>query len=112
MPETLTYSGPERRARDRSFGIQLRRREQQDVKNDRRRATRESFDIAAALEMHLDRCKTRRAMIRLLEQWRSEAQSAAEHEQDPDYIDAVERAIEVLNQEPDVETAIAVLQRQ
>jgi hypothetical protein len=108
--ETETYTGPERRTRDRSLGFQLRRRRQQPVENERRRDLR-GFDIAGLLEMHLDQCKTRRAMLTLLEGFLTEARNAAPETQDADYITAIERSIEVMRTAPDVETGICILQR-
>jgi hypothetical protein len=106
----LTESRQERRARDRSRGITLRRRLNQrvDAGLERRSTTQNGFDIAAALELHLDQCTTRRAMLALLESWASETKNG---EQDNDYIRAVERAMEVMKAAPDPLTAIAVLQR-
>jgi hypothetical protein len=105
------YSGQERRARDRSAGIQLRRRQKQPVEKtqDRRRGTDDGFDIAGALELHLDEVKTRRGMIALLESWLREADESAER--DENYVRAVERAIAAMTAAPDPLTAIAVLQR-
>jgi hypothetical protein len=111
MSDTEPYSGPERRGSERSDDIQLRRRENRPVEVERRRSNPEGFDIAAALELHLDQCKTRRAMIALLEQWLEEARSREQESQDPEYISAVERAIAVMKGAPDVETAIVTLQR-
>lgn len=108
--ESETYTGPERRGRDRSQGIQLRRRQQVPVENDRRRDLR-GFDIAGMLEMHLDQCKTRRAMLTLLEGWLTEARGAAPETRDADYITAIERSIDAMKTAPDLETAICMLQR-
>jgi hypothetical protein len=90
---------------------QLRRRENRPVEFERRRNRGSGIDIAAVLEMHLDQCKTRRSMIALLEQWLSEAQARERENQDPEYIGAVERAIEVMKGAPDVETGIFSLQQ-
>jgi hypothetical protein len=111
MPQDDTYAGPERRGRDRSQGIQLRRRKQEWVENERRRTNLGGFDIAAVLEMHLDQCRTRRAMLELLDGWLMEAKNAPQESQDPNYIGAVERSIEIMKNAPDLETAIAILQR-
>ena len=110
---SLTELRQERRARDRSQGFTLRRRRQEliDANLERRRSERSGFDIAAALEMHLDECKTRRAMLTLLESWLAEARNAGPDTQDESYVQAVERAIEVMKSSPDPLTAIAVLQR-
>ena len=105
------HSGPERRSRDRSQGITLRRREKQTVEVERRSPPQRTPEIAAALELHLDQCKTRRAMLTLLETWLGEARNAAPDAQDPVYSRALERSIEVFKETPDIETAIAVLQR-
>lgn len=111
MPQDNIYKGPERRAHDRSQGIQLRRRRQEWVGVERRRSNLGGFDIAAVLEMHLDQCRTRRAMLELLGGWLAEARNSSQDSQDPNYIRAVEHSIEVMKSAPDVESAIAVLQR-
>jgi len=41
--ENETYTGPERRTRDRSLGFQLRRRRHEAVENDRRKDLRDSI---------------------------------------------------------------------
>ena len=106
-----TYSGEERRRRDRAAGIKLRRRQNAlaDKAEERRLSRQQAFDIASALEMHLDQVTTRRGMIALLESWLGEA--AASAERDANYMRAVESAIEVMAAAPDPVTAIAVLQR-
>ena len=113
MIEPETYGGEERRQRDRSRGIILRRRQNAlpEGQPERRRSApvNNGFDIASALEMHLDEHKGRRAMLNLLESWLTEAKNAAER--DEGYSQAVEYAIEVMKGSPDVPTAIAVLQR-
>ena len=111
MPLTVPYRGPERRIRDRSQGFQLRRRDNQAVDVERRRIVDNGFDIASALEMHLDQCTTRRAMIGLLESWLTEANNAEAPARDEGYIGAVTQAIEVMKSAPDVPSGIAVLQR-
>jgi hypothetical protein len=90
--------------------VPLRRRRNEPVAVERRRGAG-GFDIAAALELYLDHCRTRRAMLELLEQWLAEGR---QREQDPEnlqYIAAVERAIETMKRAPDVQTAIVMLQR-
>ena len=115
MTETATYSGEDRRLRDRSRGIVLRRRRSQvppqGVVERRRTFVNNGFDIASALELHLDQCTTRRAMLALLESWLTESQNAGAAERDEGYSRAVENAINVMKSSPDVTTAIAVLQR-
>ncbi|HEX2827267.1 MAG TPA: hypothetical protein VHP37_13040 [Burkholderiales bacterium] len=114
MVEPQMYSGEERRLRDRSRGIVLRRRSNvlPEGQVERRRApVHNGFDIASALEMHLDEHKGRRAMLNLLESWLSESKSAQGDGHDDGYQQAVEYAIEVMKGSPDVLTAIAVLQR-
>lgn len=110
----MTEQQQERRSRDRSQGIVLRRRHKQlvDAEAERRRSNPPPFDIAAALELHLDEVKTRRAMIALLEGWLTEARNGDASEQDASYVQALERGIEVMRSSPDPLTAIAVLQRQ
>lgn len=105
------YPGPERRTRNRSHGIALRRREKQIVEVERRRPVEGTSEVASALEMHLDQCKTRRAMLSMLESWLGEARNAPPDAQDPVYVRALERSLEVFKETPDIETAIAVLQR-
>jgi hypothetical protein len=109
----VTEMREERRSRDRSQGIVLRRRLKRlvDANIERRRGEQSGFDIAAALELHLDQCTTRRPMLTLLESWLAEANSSAAGERDEDYTRAIERAIEVMKSAPDPLTAIAVLQR-
>ena len=107
------YSGEERRARDRSAGIQLRRRKKRAVPkaDDQRQASDNGFDIASALELHLDQITTRRGMIALLESWLQEAKNAEASERDENYVQAVRHAIEVMTSATDPIHAIAVLQR-
>ena len=110
-PQSQSHPGPERRARDRSQGITLRRREKQVTGVERRRPIEGTAEIAAALELHLDQCKTRRAMLTLIETWLGEARNAPPDAQDPAYARALERSIEVIKGAPDLETGIAMLQR-
>ena len=112
MATAEPLSGPERRTRDRSAGIQLRRRRKEgvDEAGDRRKS-RNGFDIAAALELHLDQITNRRGMIALLESWLQEARQTDPAERDENYVRAVEYAKEVMTASPDPLTAIAVLQR-
>ena len=114
MAATETYSGEDRRARDRAEGIILRRRQQEPVPIDRRRSVQnnDAFDIAAALELVLDECPTRRSMLALLDTWLKEANNSAPEERDESYIRAVEHATQVMKTSPDVLTGIAILQRQ
>ena len=115
MAEIQTYTGEERRTRDRSRGILLRRRRSEAVapESERRRSSNANgFDIAAALELHLDECTTRRAMLNLLESWLREATDGGAVERDENYINAVQHAVQVVKSAPDVATGIAILQRQ
>ena len=107
----VTELREERRSRDRAQGIVLRRRMKRlvDANAERRRSEQSGFDIAAALELHLDQCTTRRAMLALLESWLSETNASVER--DEDYVRAIERAIEVMKSAPDPLSAIAILQR-
>jgi hypothetical protein len=90
--------------------VPLRRRRNEAVAVERRRSTG-GFDIAAALELYLDHCKTRRAMLELLEQWLAEGRQREQDDENLQYIAAVERAIETMKRAPDVPTAIVMLQR-
>ena len=110
MAETEPNGGPDENADVPGDRTPLRRRENRPVEFERRRRP-SNFDIGALLEMHLDQCKTRRAMIHLLEVWLTEATGRDEASQDADYTEAVQRAIEVMRAAPDVETAIVMLQR-
>ena len=112
MATAEPHTGQDRRSRDRSAGIKLRRRQNQlaEKADDRRRGSQKGFDIAAALELHLDQVKTRRGMIALLESWLQEAEHSLT-ERDENYVRAVEHAIEVMTAAPDPLSAIAVLQR-
>ena len=102
----------ERRTRDRSQGIILRRRQKQPVDVDRRGPVVEGTpEIAEALEMCLDDHPTRRALLTLLETWLGETRNAAPEAQDAAYARALERSLEVVRGAPDVETGIAMLQR-
>ena len=114
MAETAPFSGEDRRLRDRTRGIVLRRRRnelREGAVERRREAVNDGFDIASALEMHLDEHKSRRAMLTLLESWLKEAQNPEAAERDEGYSRAVEHAIAVMKTSPDVPSAIAVLQR-
>lgn len=111
MLEPTADQRPERRIRDRSKGIQLRRRQAQQVDIDRRRGSEGTAEIAAALEMYLDERKTRHAMLKLLEQWLAEARNSGPDAQDAEYVRAVERSIDIMKQATDVETGLAMLQR-
>jgi hypothetical protein len=112
MTTAEPFSGQDRRARDRSAGILLRRRQKQAVEKaeERRRGSDNGFDIAGALELHLDEVKTRRGMISLLESWLREAEDSTA-ERDANYVRAIERAIAAMTAAPDALTGIAVLQR-
>ena len=105
--------GQERRARDRLAGIQLRRRQNKpvDKPDERQRSSQNGFDIASALELHLDQITTRRGMIALLESWLEEARQTQPPERDENYVAAVEYAIQVMTGASDPIAAIAVLQR-
>jgi hypothetical protein len=50
-------------------------------------------------------------MLELLDGWLAEARNSSQDTQDPNYIRAVEHSIEVMKSAPDVESAIAILQR-
>jgi hypothetical protein len=105
-----TNSEPERGNGDAASGQQLRRRRNEPVAVERRRGAG-GFDIAAALELYLDNCKTRRAMLELLDQWLAEGRQREQDAESAQYVTAVERAIETMKRAPDVETAIVMLQR-
>jgi hypothetical protein len=110
MDDTEPDAQPEG-AGEAAEGAPLRRRENRPVAVERRSSNRQGFDIGAALELHLDQCKTRRSMIKLLEEWLAESRTRDPGDQDPEYIAAVERAIEVMKNAPDIETAVIMLQQ-
>jgi hypothetical protein len=112
MTSAETYTGQERRRLDSSSGIQLRWREKQrvDKANDRRTSSDNGFDIAGALELHLEQVTTRRGMITLLESWLQEANDS-QTARDENYVRAIADAITVMTAAPDPLTGIARLQR-
>jgi hypothetical protein len=106
-----TNSEPEHKdAEPIPAGTPLRRRRNEAVTVERRRSGG-GFDIAAALELYLDHCRTRRAMLDLLDQWLQEGRQREQDSESASYIAAVERAIETMKRAPDVQTAILMLQR-
>jgi hypothetical protein len=111
MAETEQNAAPDENAGDSSDETPLRRRENRPVEFERRRNRANTFDIGALLEMHLDQCKTRRSMIHLLEEWLAESTGREQANQDPEYTEAVQRAIDVMKGAPDVETGIVMLQQ-
>jgi hypothetical protein len=111
MLQNDDFPANERRTRDRTPGSQLRRRRKLEVEVDRRDSGQGTAEIGAALELHLDQFKTRRAMIGLLEQWLTESRDSELAEQDVDYVNALERSIEIIKDAPDLETGIAMLHR-
>lgn len=98
----------ERRSRDRSQGILLRRRHSQlgHMRIERRRP-HVGFDVAGALELHLEDYPTLEAMLVLLEAWRY----AANGEHAPEYLDAIDHAVAVMRRADEPLHAIAMLQR-
>jgi hypothetical protein len=110
MVMSETNSESEHSSDDPTPALQLRRRRNEPVAVERRRSGG-SFDIAAALELYLDNCKTRRAMLELLDQWLAEGRQREQDAENIQYIAAVERAMETMKRAPDVETAIVMLQR-
>ena len=104
-----TNSESDRSNGEPASGVQLRRRRNEPVTFERRRSGG-GFDIAAALELYLDNCKTRRAMLELLDQWLAEGRQREQDTESAQYVAAVERAIETMKRAPDVETAIVMLQ--
>ena len=111
MQDDESNSGAEPGPDDASESAPLRRRENRHVDVERRRNRSSGIDIGALLEMHLDTCKTRRAMINLMDQWLNEVRNRPPEGQDAEYMNAIERAIDVMKGAPDVETAIVMLQQ-
>jgi hypothetical protein len=113
VTERAEIRAPERRARDRSQGIALRRRQGQLVytRHERRRTRHSGFDVAAALEMHLDRFPTREALVVLLDSWLYQAERSGLCDEREAYCTALELALDTMKAAPDPVAAITVLQR-
>ena len=112
VSETGTHD-PERRRYDRSQGVPLRRRQHgflADTLLERRGAHRPGFDVAAALESYFDRFPTREGQLALLREWLRAAEDRADGIE-PNYADAIQRAIAVMENASNTELAIAILQR-
>jgi hypothetical protein len=78
---------------------------------DRRKKKSAGFDLAAALELNLDRYSTKDLMWRVLTSWLEAAKREGVTERQTDYVRALERALVVLSKAATVEKAIAHLQR-
>lgn len=109
----ISETHAERRAWDRSQGIPLRRRHGQLVHTriERRHSPPAGFDVAAALELHLDQFPTREGLLVLLDAWMYQSQVSGLGEHVEGYAAAIEHAKSVLREAPDAAIAIAVLQR-
>jgi hypothetical protein len=86
----------ERRRIARSAEIHARRRSGLHVTTERRRATSASFDIAAALELNLDRFPTTGGMLALLHSWLYAAEREGFDERRLAYVCALRDAINVM----------------
>jgi hypothetical protein len=112
MSETGTNDS-ERRRYDRSHGVPLRRRQHgylADTLLERRGSHRPGFDVAAELERYFDLYPTREAQLALLRAWLDAAENNADGG-DLNYSAVIERAIAVMQEAANTETAIAMLQR-
>jgi hypothetical protein len=79
--------------------------------NVERRKTKAGFDIAAALELNLDRYPSREQLLTLLFNWLRSAEELGLAARRPDYADALERAIEIVAKAASVERGIDLLRR-
>ena len=78
---------------------------------DRRKKKSAGFDIAAALEVNLDRYPTKELLWRLLTSWLDAAKREGIAARQADYVRALERSIVVLSKAPSVRQAVGHLQR-
>jgi hypothetical protein len=99
----------DRRRVPRSPEIHARRRSSLHVTTERRRATSGSFDIAAALELNLDRFPTTGGMLALLHSWLYIAEREGLDERRLAYVYALRDAINVMEDAPSPVHAIALL---
>ena len=122
MASTLVYR--ERRASARSGAVRARRRSGHlrathlppsahlvppHIDPERRRATGSSFDVAAALELNLDRFPTHSSMLTLLRSWLYAAEANDLQASRPDYAQALRDAIDVMEVSALPVEAIALL---
>jgi hypothetical protein len=77
---------------------------------DRRRKKASGFDVAAALEVNLDRFPTKDALWRLLANWLDAAKREGLAARRPDYAKALERALVIMSKAATVEHGIRALQ--
>ena len=95
--------------------LPLRRRNGQirfsHSRGDRRKNRTSGFDVAAALELQLDRCPTKDALLRLLKTWFAAARQQGVSARMTQYRYALARAIRVMTKAPTAEEAILELQR-
>jgi hypothetical protein len=101
----------ERRSRARLRETPLRRRQGQ-VRSElleRRKIYDQGFNVAATLELNLDRFPSKPSMLTFLRTllYNSEADDLASRQ--PDYVDALGRAVNVLESSPELIEAVATL---
>jgi hypothetical protein len=104
----------ERRSTPRSGEICLRRRHnpvRATPFRERRRRKSSPFDIAAALELNLDRFPTKSGMLTLLQSWRYAAEASGPASNQPYYARALNRAVEIMREARDPPHAIVQLWR-
>jgi hypothetical protein len=77
---------------------------------ERRKKKRAGFDIAAALEVNLDRYPTKEALWKLLSSWLDAAKREGLAASQPAYVKVLERAIVVMSKAPSPQHAIETLQ--
>jgi len=98
----------------RSTKICLRRRHGQLRRSgglpERRRVPPTSFDIAAALELNLDRFPTKAGMITLLRSWVYAAEADDRPSRTPSYVEALRQAVSAMQAAIDPADAIGQLQ--
>jgi hypothetical protein len=77
---------------------------------ERRKKKPAGFDVAAALELNLDRYSTKEELWRLLAQWLEAAKREELAMRWPDYVKALERAMVVIAKAASAELGIESLQ--
>ena len=111
--EILVLPFSERHSVPRSGEIYTRRRRRlgqvAHLHTERRRARRASFDVAAALELNLDRFPTRGGMLTLLRSWLYAAEREGLDGMRPDYTVALSHAAQIMEQSSEPVAAIALL---
>jgi hypothetical protein len=75
---------------------------------DRRKTHDKGFDVAATLELNLDRFPTKPSMLTFLKTMAYNTEAEL-HSRRPDYVEALGQAVEVMEHSPDPIEAVATL---